>query len=90
MSLRFAGNQLQHILRFRNALFPRLSSLDIRNNQFVCKLLQVFMESIIWDDIDIPIDPNAIDLQTANIRGVSCITETNKDLGTSIEEYTSY
>lgn len=87
-SLRLAGNQLQHIFRFKNALFPRLSSLDIRNNPFKCEFLQDFMESINWDGVDIPLDPNAIDIHKPNIRGVNCIK--NGDLGASNEEYAVY
>lgn len=73
-SLRLTGNQLQDLYGFKNALFPQLSSLDIKNNRFTCDYLKRFMESISWDNIDIPVDPNAIDRQKTSIRGINCET----------------
>lgn len=60
-SLRLAGNQLQELYGFENAMFPELSSLDIRNNQFTCEYLNRFMRLINWAKVDLFVDPNAID-----------------------------
>lgn len=71
-SLRLAGNQLQNLNGFINTLFPQLTSLDIKNNKFTCQYLISFMKSIDWNNLDIPVDPNAVDRQKISIRGINC------------------
>lgn len=73
-ALRIADNQLQGLFGFENALFPQLAIFDIKNNQFTCEYLKNFIKSINWDSIEIPLDPNAIDVQKTNIRGINCET----------------
>lgn len=71
-SLNLDDNQLLSLSGFTNALFPKLRLLGIQNNEFLCSYLGVFMKSVNWDKIEIAVDPNAVDPQKPNIRGINC------------------
>ncbi|XP_055299404.1 uncharacterized protein LOC129566979 [Sitodiplosis mosellana] len=71
-TLYISGNQLSDLNGFRNALFPQLTSLDIKNNQFNCTYLTHFMESINWEKIHLQVDPHSINPQVSSIRGINC------------------
>lgn len=71
-SLRLGNNQLQTLSGFANALFPKLMSLDIKNNRFKCDYLKELMNSVNWTILEIPLDPKAIDREKTNIRGINC------------------
>lgn len=71
-SLHLGENQLTELKGFRNEIFPELELLDIKNNRFNCSYLQHFMENINWEKLHLHVDPNAVDPQKTNIRGVNC------------------
>lgn len=71
-SLFLGGNQLKELKGFRNAIFPQLISLDMKNNQFNCSYLQHFMETVNWEKLHLHIDPVSINTRQANIRGINC------------------
>lgn len=66
------GNQLSNLNGFRNALFPRLTLFDIKNNEFNCTYLEYFMETVNWEKIQLMIDPKLIDPHASSIRGINC------------------
>lgn len=72
-TLELSGNQLTDLTGFRNSLFPKLTSLDIRDNKFSCSYLKYFMESVNWEKLRLTIDRKAINLQESNVRGIKCI-----------------
>lgn len=76
-SLRLNGNKLRNysLDGFKNALFPRLALLDIKNNEFSCWYLENFMSRINWEIIEISIDPNSIDVHQPSIRGINCVDD---------------
>lgn len=71
-SLRLADNRLRILYEFRNSIFPRLTLLDLKNNDFECNTLKNYIRNIDWKYIEIPTDPNAIDRKRKNIRGIVC------------------
>lgn len=71
-SLFLGGNQLKELKGFRNAIFPQLILLDMKNNQFNCSYLQHFMETVNWEKLHLHIDPVSINTRQANIRGINC------------------
>ncbi|XP_055299407.1 uncharacterized protein LOC129566982 [Sitodiplosis mosellana] len=72
-SLFLGGNQLKELKGFRNALFPQLVLLDMKNNQFNCSYLQHFMETVNWEKLHLHIDPISVNTRQANIRGINCV-----------------
>lgn len=81
--LQLAGNHLTNLNGFRNLLFPQLTSLDLRNNQFSCSYLIHFMETVSWEKIRLVIDRTPIDPKEPNVRGMKCndndLNETGDD-----------
>lgn len=71
-SLELDGNQLKHLEGFGNGLFPKLTLLDIKNNKFNCSYLILFMKSVNWEKIRLPIDPTSIDPSAVSVRGIKC------------------
>lgn len=71
-SLDLYGNQINVIHHFRNALVPKLTSLDIRNNPFNCTYLLQFLGTVDWKNVSIPTSPSGTDIKKVNIRGVNC------------------
>lgn len=71
-SLRLNDNELTDLNGYRNAFFPSLIELDIRNNRFNCENLKYFMHSIDWSKIDLTTNPKSTNLQKSNIRGINC------------------
>lgn len=71
-SLFLGGNQLNELKGFRNAIFPQLILLDMKNNQFNCSYLQYFMETVNWEKLHLHIDPISVNTRQANIRGINC------------------
>lgn len=72
-SLNLAQNQLTDLDGFRNAIFPNLLVLDIKNNNFTCSYLQHFINVVNWEKLRLAVDPKSTDIYGANIRGVNCI-----------------
>lgn len=73
-------NQLRDLAGFRNAIFPKLHLLDIKNNQFNCSFLIDFINSLDWKVLRLRVDPQSIDIYKVNIRGINCegdLTESN-------------
>lgn len=71
-SLYLNQNQLTDLHGFRNAIFPQLALLDIKNNQFNCSYLRSFIASVDWKNLHMPVDPHLTKVNEPNIRGVNC------------------
>lgn len=71
-SLLIADNHLKDLNGFRNALFPGLALLDIKNNDFNCSYLEYFMESVNWEKLRLSIDSLSVSPIESNIRGIKC------------------
>lgn len=71
-SLYLNQNQLTDLYGFRNAIFPQLALLDIKNNQFNCSYLRSFIASVDWSHLHMPVDPKLTKVHETNIRGVNC------------------
>lgn len=69
-----SDNQLTDLSGFRNEIFPQLTLLDIRANQFMCTYLQGFFESISFNRFNIRLanNPQLTKEHKSNIRGVDC------------------
>lgn len=76
-----SDNQLTDLTGFRNEIFPQLTLLDIRGNQFMCSYLQGFFESINfnWSKIRLANNPQLTKEHKPNIRGVDCKKSSNVD-----------
>lgn len=84
-SLRLNDNELTDLNEFRNALFPSLIELDIKNNRFNCENLKHFMNSFDCSKIDLIINPKSTNLQKSSIRGINC-DNTEKVVNLPIEQ----
>lgn len=71
-SLYLNQNQLTDFHGFRNSIFPHLTLLDIKNNQFNCSYLRSFIANIDWSKLHMPVDPQLTKVHETNIRGVNC------------------
>lgn len=71
-TLNLDGNQLTDLTGFGNDLFPKLEELDIRDNSFNCSYLEVFMKSVNWDKLRLPIDNPSVKAGETSIRGIKC------------------
>lgn len=66
-------NQLTDLSGFQNAIFPQLTFLDIRDNQFNCTYLRHFIESVDWTKLQMPpSDPQLINNKEPSMRGINC------------------
>lgn len=63
--------ELTDLNGFRNAIFPQLEFLDIRENQFNCSYLRRFLENIDWTKLHMPIYPEYVK-NKISIHGISC------------------
>ncbi|XP_031623783.1 leucine-rich repeat-containing G-protein coupled receptor 5-like [Contarinia nasturtii] len=74
VSLYLNGNQLTSLNGFENELFPQLTLLDIRGNNFNCTYLQHFLKSVNWDKLRLPVDPKSVVLSAGetSIRSIKC------------------
>lgn len=71
-SLSLAENQLSDLSGFENELFPQLTLLDIKGNQFNCSYLQRFIKSLSWDKLRLPVDPESVKPGETRIRSIKC------------------
>lgn len=71
-SLYLNGNHLSHLEGFVNVLFPKLATLDIKDNSFNCSYLKNFMKSVNWEKLRLPIDYASVKPAETNIRGIKC------------------
>lgn len=66
------GNDLTQLKHFENSLLPKLTLLDIGNNNFNCSYLQEFMESVDWENLNTRLTTIMVDITKTNIGGVTC------------------
>lgn len=71
-SLDLSDNYLTDLNGFQNELFPQLSLLDIKENQFNCSYLTDFMDAVNWEKLRLSIDINSANPLQPNIRGILC------------------
>lgn len=71
-TLNLSKNELTDLNGFRNEIFPRLTLLDIRDNQFNCSYLQKLFESVDFTEIRMPDDPQMAKEHKTHVRGVKC------------------
>ncbi|XP_037048130.1 toll-like receptor 7 [Bradysia coprophila] len=86
-SLYLSQNRLQHLNGFRNAIFPSLVLLDIKNNPFNCSYLKYFFGLVNWDKIRLAVDPLSTQSRKSNIRGINC--EASSSSEAYIDEYST-
>lgn len=79
-SLELDGNELTELDGFENALFPQLTLLDIKNNNFTCNYLTQFMRLVNWEKIRLPVDPTQVKKGEKHVRGIRCEVENIKNL----------
>lgn len=88
-SFHLDGNQLTELNGFGNNLFPKLQTLDIRNNNFNCSYLAQFIKSVNWEKIQLPVDLQSINSRNTNIRGIKCEVTVENKLVTEATKYES-
>lgn len=71
-TLDLSQNQLTDLHGFQNIIFPQLTALDIRNNQFNCTYLLNFIGKVDWTKLRMVDDPQLTKEHGTNIRGVNC------------------
>lgn len=72
ISLSLAGNQLNDLSGFNNELFPQLTLLDIKGNDFNCTYLVRFMKSVNWEKLRLLVDPESVKPGETSIRSIKC------------------
>lgn len=65
-------NELTDLTGFQNAIFPQLTLLDIRDNQFNCSYLRRFIQRVDWSKLHLPTNLQSINIYEPSIRGVNC------------------
>lgn len=77
-SLNLSHNQLTELNSFHNISIPKLTTLDIRSNQFNCTYLKNLIDTMAWEKFQTTNDPM---LTFVNIGGIHCtpsVNETNE------------